>query len=180
MNMVVSGLEGCAVYLNDVVICSNTWEEHLAHIESLFDRLSEAHLTVNLAKCDFAQATVVYLGKVVGQGRVCAVQAEVDAVERYPVPTMKKELQRFLGLVGYYCSFCKNFSTVVAPLTDLLKRSTRFIWSSLCQKVFENFKFVLCSSPVLAAPRLDRPFRIHVDASDVGACCCRWTLMGLG
>lgn len=90
MNMVVSGLEGCAVYLDDVVMYSNTWEEHLAHIESLFDRLSEARLTMNLAKCEFAKAMVVYLGKVVGQGRVCAVQAKVDAVERYPVPTTKK------------------------------------------------------------------------------------------
>lgn len=81
----------------------------------------------------------------------------------------KKELQRFLGLVGYYRSFCKNFSTVVAPLTDLLKGNTCFVWSSLCQKAFDNVKSVLCSSPVLAVPRLDRPFKIHVDASDVGA-----------
>lgn len=65
MNMVVSGLEGCALYLDDMVIYSNTWEEHLARIESLVDRLSDAHLTVNLTKCEFAKATVVYLSKVV-------------------------------------------------------------------------------------------------------------------
>ncbi len=121
MNLVVSGLEGCAVYLDDVVIYSNTWEEHLSRIKHLFARKSDARLTVNLAKCEFAKATVTYLGKVVGQGNVCAVQAKVSATEEYPVPTTKKELQRFLGLVGYYRSFCKNFSTVVAPLTDLPK-----------------------------------------------------------
>lgn len=81
----------------------------------------------------------------------------------------EKELQRFLGLVGYYHSFCKTFSTVVAPLTDLLKGNTRFVWSSLCQRAFDNVKSVLCSSPFLAAPRLDHPFKVHVDASDVGA-----------
>lgn len=167
--MVVSGLEGCAVYLDDVVIFSDTWEEHLARINSLFVRLSDARLTVNLAKCEFAKAIVVYLVKVVGQGKVCAVQAKVSAVEEYPVPTTKKELQRFLGLVGYYRSFCKNFSTVVAPLTDLLKGNTQFIWSSKCQKAFENIKSVLCSSPVLAAPLMDRPFELQVDESDVGA-----------
>ena len=69
MNLVVSGLDGCAVYLDDVVIYSDTWEEHLVHIRKLFDRLKDAHLTVNLAKCEFAEATVTYLGKVVGTVR---------------------------------------------------------------------------------------------------------------
>lgn len=169
MNMVLSGLEGCAVYLDDVVIYSDTWEEHLARIKKLFDRLSNARLTINLAKCEFAKATVIYLGKVVGQGKVCAVQAKVSAIHKYPVPTTKKELQRFLGLVGYYCSFCRNFSTVVAPLSDLLKGTACFVWSASCQQAFENVKSVLCSSPVLAAPCMDQPFKLHVDASDVGA-----------
>lgn len=168
MNRVVSGLEGCAVYLDDVVIYSDTWEEHLARIKRLFDRLSEACLTVNLAKCDFAKATVTYLGKVVGQGTVCAVEAKVSAITKYPVPTTKKELQRFLGLVGYYRSFCKNFSTVVAPLTDLLKGKARYVWSDVCQQAFGNVKSVLSSPPVLAAPCMVRPFQLHVDASDVG------------
>ena len=69
MNLVVSGLDGCAVYLDDVVIYSDTWEEHLVHIRKLFDRLKDARLTVNLAQCEFAEATVTYLGKVVGTVR---------------------------------------------------------------------------------------------------------------
>lgn len=89
MNMVVAGLEGCAVYLNDVIY-SDTWEEHLACVKQLFDRLSDARLTMNLAQCKFAKAIVVYLGKVVGQGKVCAVQAKVSEVQKYPVPTTKK------------------------------------------------------------------------------------------
>lgn len=111
MNMVVSGLHGCAVYLDDVVIYSDTWEEHLVHIRKLFDWLKDARLTVNLAKCGFARATVTYLGKVVGQGTVRLVQAKVTAIQKYPLPTTKKELQRFPGLVGSYRSFCRNFST---------------------------------------------------------------------
>ena len=76
MNRVVSGLEGCAVYLDDVVVFSDTWEGHLSRNHALFDRLADAQLTVNLAKCEFAKATVTYLGKVVGQGhvRTCAGQ----------------------------------------------------------------------------------------------------------
>lgn len=169
MNRVVSGLKGCAVYLDDLVIYSDTWHSHLQRIRALFDRLAEARLTINLAKCDFGKATVTYLGRVVGQGRVAPVQAKVMAMAGYPQPMTKKELQRFLGLVGYYRSFCKNFSTIVFPLTELLKAKVKFAWSSECQGAFDNVKSLLCSSPVLAAPCFDRAFMLQVDASQVGA-----------
>ncbi|KAI3358205.1 hypothetical protein L3Q82_003204 [Scortum barcoo] len=70
MNTVVSGVEGCAVYLDDMVVYSDTWEDHIHRIRKLSDRLRDARLTVNLAKCEFAKETVTYLGKLVGQGRV--------------------------------------------------------------------------------------------------------------
>lgn len=91
------------------------------------------------------------------------------AVAEYPQPTKKKEPQRFLGLVGYYRSFCKNFSTVVFPLTDLLKAEKKFDWSHECQQAFDNVKTLLCSPPVLAAPCFERAFMLQVDASQVGA-----------
>lgn len=81
MNQVISGLEGCAVYLDDVVVYSDTWLEHLSRLRALFDRLVGANLTVNLSKCEFAKATVIYLGKVVGQGHVCPVGAKVAAID---------------------------------------------------------------------------------------------------
>ena len=90
MNKVVSGLVGCAVDLDDVVVYSDTWEDHLQRIQALFDRLALASLTVNLAKCEFAKATVTYFGKVVGHGKVRPVRAKVS---------------RFLGMVGYYRGF---------------------------------------------------------------------------
>ncbi len=84
-------------------------------------RLAEARITVNLAKCEFARATVIYLGHVVRHGQVRPVNVKVQAVEQFPVPTTKKELMRFLGLVGYYRAFCRFFYSFVAPLTDLLR-----------------------------------------------------------
>lgn len=169
MNTVVSGLHGCAVYLDDVVIYSDTWEEHIDRIKALLDRLVWANLTINLAKCEFARATVTYLGKVVGQGQVRPVEAKVAAIQAYPAPATKAELMRFLGLAGYYRCFCANFSTVVAPLTHLLKAGVKYIWSSQCQVAFEKVKALLCSAPVLAAPQLGVPFQLQVDASNVGA-----------
>ncbi len=75
----------------------------------------------------------------------------------------------FLGLVGYYRSFCRSFFSVVAPLTDLLKAKARFVWSANCALAFDNVKSLLCSSTVLSAPCFERPFSLQVDASQVGA-----------
>jgi hypothetical protein len=164
-----TALEGCAVYLDDVVIHNDTWPSHLSRLSALFERLVTANLTVNLAKCEFAQATVVYLGKLVGQGQVRPIRAKVLAIDNFPPPSTKKELMRFLGMIGYYRSFCYNFSTVVSPLTNLLKGRTPYVWSADCEAAFENTKLLLSTAPVLAAPRLDQPFKIQVDASQVGA-----------
>ena len=169
MNRVISGLDGCAVYLDDCIVTGDTWEQHVSRLRALFARLVEANLTVNLAKCEFAQATVIYLGKVVGQGQVRLVRAKVLAIDGFPPPTTKKALRRFLGMVGYYRGFCANFSSVVSPLTDLLKDKVIFNWSPSCQQAFEQVKMLLSTAPVLAAPKLDQPFQLQVDASNVGA-----------
>lgn len=169
MNRVVSGLEGCAVYLDDVVVYSDSWEEHVRRVKALFQRLEWARLTINLAKCEFARATVTYLGKVVGQGFVRPVDAKIQAVKQFPQPTTKKELMRFLGMAGYYRAFCKNFSIVASPLTNLLKAKAEFVWSTQCQEAFDTIKALLCSAPVLAAPNFSKPFKLQVDASQVGA-----------
>ena len=76
---------------------------------------------------------------------------------------------RFLGMAGYYRKFCNNFSTLSAPLTNLLKKSQKFVWSQDCQNAFEQLKAMLQNAPVLSAPDFDKPFKLAVDASDVGA-----------
>lgn len=96
----------------------------------MFDRLVAANLTVNLSEF----ATVIYLGKVVGQGHVCPVRAKVAAIDQFPTPTTKtkkKKLMRFLGMVGFCRGFCQNFSTVAARLTNLLRNKIKFEWLSL-------------------------------------------------
>ena len=95
MNHVVAHLEGCAVYLDDVVLHSDTWAVHLDCNRQLFIRLTQANLTVNLAKCEFARVTVTYLGKVVGQGFVCPVREKVLAIDNYPPPSDKEGLMLF-------------------------------------------------------------------------------------
>ena len=168
MNRVIAGLNKTDVYIDDVVASAATWQEHLDQLRALFDRLSQANLTVNLDKCEFAQATVTFLGHVVGQGQVLPLKAKVEAIEKFPPPDGKKILMRFLGMAGFYRKFCCNFSTVVAPLTDLLKKGTKFVWSEGCQAAFEKVKAMLSHSPVLAAPDFSKPFVIAVDSCDIG------------
>lgn len=77
---VVSDLQVCAVYLDDVVIYSDSGKEHLVRLKALFERLILTRLTINLAKCEFGRATVTYLGKVVGQGEVQPLEAKIAAI----------------------------------------------------------------------------------------------------
>lgn len=169
VNHVLSGMTGCEAYLDDAVVCSDTWEQHLVQIGELFQRLSKANLTVNLAKCEFGKATVTYLGKVVGRGQVRPVGAKVEAICNFPVPSTRRELRRFLGMVGYYRGFCQNFATVVTPLTNLLSAKVLFLWTEASQQAFEAAKALLSSAPVLTAPKFDEPFQLAVDASEYGA-----------
>jgi len=169
MTGVISGLPFCHVYIDDVIVGSSSWKEHLDHLEMLFQRLQQVNLTVNLKKCAFGKASVVYLGHVVGQGQVRPVKAKVKAILEYPAPTNTKQLMRFIGMAGFYRKFCRNFSVVIAPLTDLLKKNARFRWDDRCVEAFDHVKEMLADAPVLISPVFERPFSLMVDASDVGA-----------
>lgn len=168
MNIVLRGLDNVEAYIDDVVVFSESWSDHLKHVRGLFERLKEANLTVNLSKSEIAQATVTYLGKIVGQGKVRPVSAKVDAILEFPVPTTRRELKRFLGMAGYYRAFCRNFSQIATRLTDLTSPKVAFQWTSECQIAFEQRKALLATAPVLLAPDFKRPFILYTDASDVG------------
>ena len=109
------------------------------------------------------------MGKQVGGGKVRPLEAKVEAITTFPVPTTRWELRRFLGMTGYYRGFCRNFSSVAAPLTDLISPLVSFVWSDRCQTAFESCKALLCNAPVLSAPNFDEPFSVEVDASSIGA-----------
>ena len=151
--------------MDDTIIFSEEWERHLQTIRNFFDRLSEATPTVNLAKGEFCHANLTFLGHTVGQGQVKPVEAKVEAIAGFPVPSGKRQLIRFLGMAGYY----RKFSVIAEPLTNLLGKSVKFIWTDNCQKSFEKLKAILKSAPVLLVPSFDKEFKLAVDASDVGA-----------
>lgn len=110
---------------------SDDWPSHISTLREVFKRLSTASLTPfpnsHLAKCEFGKGTDLYLGQQFGQGRVCPADAKFTAIAEFPVPTTRRELRRFLAMTGYYRWFCKNFSSVAAPLTALTSLSKPFI-----------------------------------------------------
>lgn len=105
VNQVFAGVSNCTAYLDDVVVYSSTWIEHVAS-SHVFQRLADASLILHLAKCEFGKAKVTYLGKVVGRGEVHPLDGKVAAILAFPVPTTRRELRRFLGMTGYYRGFC--------------------------------------------------------------------------
>ncbi|KAL6467197.1 hypothetical protein MHYP_G00250010 [Metynnis hypsauchen] len=169
MTIVLGDVPNCDAYLDDIVVYSDTWEHHMQLLETVFTRLRDASLVLNLEKCEFGKGVVTYLGKVVGNGMVRPLDAKVQAISSFPTPQTPRELKRFLGMAGYYRCFCKNFSDLVLPLTNLLCKNRPFVWSPACQSAFESVKALLSSSPVLATPDFDKPFKLEVDASGTGA-----------
>ncbi len=169
INQVISGLSGCEAYIDDLVLYSESWDDHLLRLRLLFERLVEAKLTVNLAKSEFCRGTVQYLGHIVGQGHIKPVSAKIDSIAKYAIPKDKKSLMRFLGTIGYYRRFCVNFSSVVTPLTNLLGKNVKYVWTDQCCEAFDKVKRLLMSYPVLITANYDEQFSLFVDASDVGA-----------
>jgi len=166
---VIAGLKGWDAYIDDVVVYSDRWDQHLKQLKALLARLQEANLMVNLVKSEFCQVRVTFLGHVVGQGEIAPVMAKVKAITTFPAPANKHELMRFLGMSRFYGKFCRNFSVIAEPLTRLLKKSERFCWIVDCQNTYDKIRCLLLSIPVLKAPDFTKPFKLMVDASDVGS-----------
>ncbi|CAM4698966.1 unnamed protein product [Lepidochelys kempii] len=114
--------EYAVAYLDDVAIFSDSWAEHLEHLQKVFERIREVGLTVKAKKCQIGLNRVTYLGHQVGQGTINPLQAKVDAIQKWPVPKSKKQVQSFLGLAGYYKLFVPQYSQIATPLTDLTKK----------------------------------------------------------
>jgi transposase InsO family protein len=169
MNHITRNLAGCEVYIDDVVIYANDWETHVARLRAFLQAVHEVGLTVNLSKTDFAKASVTFLGHIVGQGKVMPRDAKVESIIQFPTPTNKKEVSRFLGMIGFYRKFCKDLATIAAPLNNLLRKRVPFTWCSQCQNSFSAIKDILMSKPVLVPPDYSKRFTLAVDASEIAA-----------
>ena len=124
MDRVLQGLEDfSAAYLDDVVIRSETWEEHLQQLRQVLERIKKAGLTAKLRKCQFGMSECIYLGHIVGSGHVKPATSKLEAIRDFATPRTKKDVRAFLGLTGYYTKFIKDFASTAAPLSDLTRKN---------------------------------------------------------
>ena len=164
------------VLLDDILIYSDTFEEHLEHIQKILTRLKLHNVVLRFDKCSFACTELIYLGHIITQDGKKVDPEKVSAVLHMAVPQTKKQLRSFIGMASYLRRYVKNFAEIINPLTELTKKEvpekniTPF-WTPTHLAAFEQIKQILTTAPVLAHPDFNRPFIVETDASDyaVGA-----------
>ena len=168
IDICLSGLPSDRVlaYMDDVIICSTTFEEHLELIRSLLDKLRESGIQLKLSKCLFAHEEVDFLGYHISREGIKPQERLIAAVNRFKRPESKKELKGFLGLTGFYRNFIAKFSEISQPLNKLTNDNIEFKWSEECENSFLKLKELLSTYPVLAFPKIGGTFFVEVDASD--------------
>ena len=167
MDLVLAGLQWshCLVYLDDVIILGTSFEEHLANLQLVFDRLQQAGLKLKPKKCNVLKHRVQYLGHIVSDKGVQADPSKIEKVASWPIPVSTKEVQQFLGLAGYYRRFIKDCAKIARPLHKLTEQ---FKWTNDCLASFDMLKQKLTTAPVLTYPDYSKPFILDTDASDTG------------
>lgn len=170
MDKVLDGVKHryCMAFLDDVLVFSESFEDHVVHLRDVLHRIAEAGLTINPSKVQLCKQSLKFLGHVISPGKCQPDPEKVRAVEEYPTPTSVKQLQAFLGLVGYYRTFIPRFSDIAKPLTTLLKKNAPWRWDQPQRGAFKSLKSWLTEEAVVALPDLNRPFIIETDASGIG------------
>lgn len=157
-------------FIDDVVIYSNTWVDHMKHLEKVFSMINEAGLTAKPSKCTIGHAKVQFMGHLVGKGVIHPLESKIETIRNYPIPKTKKQVRQTMGLFSYYRKFIPNFAEIACPITDLTKkgRTNHVVWTQECDKSLNTLKNALCSEPVLHLPDHNKTFCIQVDASEHG------------
>lgn len=142
----------CLVYVDDILVFSQSFEYHISHLEQVFSRLRDANLKLNPEKCDFVKDKIKCLGFILSSKGIYVDKERVKAISEYPVPKTEKEIRSFLGMANYYRRFFPNYAKLASPISSLLKKDVKLEWSPICQSSFDSIKLALSSPPVLAYP----------------------------
>ena len=164
MDRVLSSLhwETCLFYLDDIIVFSSTWEEHLARLRQVFERLRHANLKLGAEKCTFAAKEVSYLGHRVTEEGLLPDSALLVAIREIPPPKTATQARSFLDLACCYRRYVKNFAAIAGPLHALTRKDAVFHWSADCLKT------LLMTSPITAFPDFSQAFRLYTEASTAG------------
>ena len=157
-------------YIDDIVVFSSTWTDHLRHLEEVFTRLMEAGLKAKPTKCAIAMDHCSYLGHIVGGGQIQMEEAKIAALKDYKRPVTKRDVRAFLGLAGYYRRFVPGFAQLTARISDLTRKEEppKVNWTAQHEEDFQKLKALMCNKPILHCPDESREFLLQSDASERG------------
>lgn len=163
-----------AVYLDDILISSQSFTAHLWHVCMVLDLIRYASLKASVTKCEFGKRKVVFLGHLLDglRGVVAPSPRNVANIAALPAPRCVRELRAFLGTVGYYRTMIANFASIAQPLHALLTKDAPWVWTAEQQQAYETLKMTLLTEPVLRAPDFSRPFIIQVDWCRTAVAAC--------
>jgi hypothetical protein len=153
------------LYLDDILIFSGTWDEHVRHVKKVLDTLQREKLYVKFSKWEFGKTTLVYLGHIVGGGQLKIDPSNIQVIVNWPEPKSVTEIQGFLGEVQYWRRFISNFSLIETPLHALINVKNNFQWGGKKQKYFDTLKENISTTPILAPLNIQQPFEIKTNAS---------------
>ena len=170
LNSVLAGINWvkCMVYLDDILIFSKTFEEHLETVKTVCERLANANLKIGLPKCEFARTECNFLGHVLNSQGISPLPEKVSAVKDMPYPECTQQVETFLGKVGYYGRFIDHLATIAKPLFALKKKRVTWKFEDAEKQAFDLLKARLCTAPVLRHPDFERQFILSTDASGYG------------
>ena len=174
MQRVLSGLnpsdgkEFVTAYLDDILVFSNSFSDHLNHLQNVLSRLKSVNLKLKPSKCQFMREEVEYLGHVITRSGLKPNARLTEAILNFPRPDDIGAVRRFLGLASYYRRFIPGFAKVASPLHGLTAKDTPFDWTPECETAFTTLKSKLVTPPVLAYPSFEREFTLETDASILG------------
>jgi len=156
------------VYFDDILIYSNNLDEHINHLHYVLDILRKEKLYANLKTCSFCMSKIIFLGYVVSAQGIEVDEEKVKAIREWPMPTSVTKVRSFHGLASFYRQFVKkDFSTIAAPLIEVIKKSICFKWGEEQNNAFLDLKNKLCSAPILSLPNFNKTFEIKCDASSI-------------
>ena len=167
MQLVLRGLppQHVVSYLDDVLIATNTMEDHLLYLDKVLMAIEKAGMKLNPAKCTFAQDSVTCLGHLLSADGLSPDPVNINKIRAWEPPANARKLKTFLGLTGYYRHFVRDYSKIAQPLTELTRDDAEWVWSADHQAAFEELKGILTSNQVMNYPDFSKPFVVKSDAS---------------
>jgi RNase H-like domain found in reverse transcriptase/Integrase zinc binding domain/Reverse transcriptase (RNA-dependent DNA polymerase)/Integrase core domain len=168
METVLHGLNPviCLIYMDDIILFASTVSELVHRTREIFDRFRSVNLKLSVDKCHFVKTSIKYLGHICSGEGISPDPEKTSAVANFPRPKCVKDIQSFLGLVGYYRRFIHNFAEHAVPLNRLIRKNEQFEWGEEQENAFSFFKNALCNPPILRYPDFSRTFILTTDASN--------------